>query len=110
MPSVDQFGGIAVLGGQPVIGQVQVDPRRFDRGMAGLGLDRLKGHSRFSQASQTGMAELVTGGTLEARPFFGAAHDPIDAVDTQTPPPSRALQRHEDRVRLEQFGGRSSRR
>src|SRR5690606_14994772 len=34
--AVDDLGGTAVLGREPVISQVQVDPGRLDRGVTGL--------------------------------------------------------------------------
>src|ERR1017187_2611710 len=92
MSGVDELGGVAVLVGQPVVGQVQVDPRRLDRDVTGLGLDRLESHPGFSQSGQTGVAELVAGGPFESRSPSGGPHDDIDAVDTQSPSPARALQ------------------
>ena len=58
---VDGLGGLAVLGGQPVIAQVQVDPGGLDRGVPGLGLHRLQAHPGFAQLGQAGMPQLVAG-------------------------------------------------
>jgi len=37
---VDGTHGLVVFVGQPVVGQVQLDPGRLDRDVPGLGLDR----------------------------------------------------------------------
>jgi predicted Zn-dependent protease len=42
------FRDVAVFGGEPLVGQVQIDPGRFDRDVPGLGLDRFEGHARFA--------------------------------------------------------------
>ena len=44
-----------VLLGQPVVRQMQVDPRRLDRQMPGLGLHRLQRHPGLAQPGQTGV-------------------------------------------------------
>ena len=89
---------MAVLVGQPVVGQVQVEAGRLDRDMAGLGLDRLEGHPGFSEPGETGMSKLMARGPLEAGPISCGAHDHIDAVDAEPLSSSRTLQGHEDPI------------
>ena len=57
---IDQLGGTAVLVGEPVVGEMQIDPGRLDRTVTGLGLDRFERHPRFAQSGQTGVAQLMT--------------------------------------------------
>ena len=72
---VDRLGSLAVLGGQPVIGEVQVDPGRLDRCMAGLSLDRLQRHPGLPEPGQAGVPQLVAGGVGQTRPVPGALED-----------------------------------
>ena len=58
---VEDLGCRAVLVGQPVVGQVQVDPGGLDRGVPGLGLHRLECHPGLPQPGQTGVPQLVAG-------------------------------------------------
>src|SRR5450759_3957165 len=62
---LDGFDGAAVLFGQPVHVEVQVDPRGADRAVAGLGLDRLDGHPRFAESGEAGVTQLVAGAVAE---------------------------------------------
>ncbi len=109
MPGIDEIGGTPVLVGQPVVGQVEIDPGRLDGDVAGLGLDGLQSHARFPQSGQTGVAELVTGRSLEPGPLSGTPHDYVDPVSSETVTPARALQCHEDPVGRAP-AGRSKRR
>ena len=62
---IEDLGGLAVLGGEPVIGQMEVDPGGLDRGMAGLGLHRLQRHPGLPQPGQAGVPQLMTGRVRE---------------------------------------------
>ena len=96
MSGVDEFGGMAVLVGQPVVGQMQVDTGRFDGNVAGLGLDRLERHARFSQPGETGMAKLVAGGP-SAR-LARAARMITSMPSASDPAAARPFQGHEDPI------------
>ncbi len=98
---VDDLGGAAVLRGQPVIGQVQVDPGRLDRGVPGLGLDRLQRHPRLPQPGQAGVPQLVAGRMRQPGPGAGAVEDLVDPVRGQrlAPPGPFEHQEHARRCR-----------
>ncbi len=101
---VDRFRCAPVLARQPVIGQVQVDPGRLDRGVPGLGLDRLQSHPRFAQPGQTGVPQLVAGRVREPGPPACTVEDFIDAISRKRPPAAGTFQRHEQRVRATSRG------
>ena len=98
-----------ILAGEPVVGEVQVDPGRLDRGVTGLGLDGFEFHAGFSQPGQTGVAKLMTGGSLQAGPVAGAAHDRVDAIDRQRLAAGRSFSVTNTRS-VGAFAGRSERR
>ena len=77
---IDGFGGAAVLPGQPVIAQVQVDAGGFDAGVPGLGLDRLQRHPSLPQPGQAGVAQLVTRRVRQASALPRAQHDLVEPV------------------------------
>ena len=56
---VDQRGSAPIFLGQPVIGQMQVDPGRLDRQMPSLGLHRLQRHPGLTQPGQTRVPQLM---------------------------------------------------
>ena len=80
---VDDLGGLAVLRGQPVIGQVQIDPGRLDRGVPGLGLHRLQRHPGLPQPGQAGVPQLVAGRVLQPGPAPGAVQDLVEPARRQ---------------------------
>ncbi len=55
----------SVLVGEPVGAEMQIDARRGDRPVTGLGLQRLDRHARFAQPGEAGVAQLVTGAVHE---------------------------------------------
>ena len=77
---VDRLGGPPVLRGQPVITQVQVDAGRLDRGVPGLGLDRLQRHPGFAQLGQAGMPQLMAGRPGQPGPAAGTVEDLVQPV------------------------------
>ena len=77
---VDDLGGLAVLGGQPVIGQVQVDPGGLDRGVPGLGLHGFECHAGLPEPGQAGVAQLVAGRVREAGAASGAGEDLVQSL------------------------------
>ena len=93
---VDHLRGLAVLGREPVIGQVQVDAGRLDRGVPGLGLHRLQRHPGFPQPGQAGMAQLVAGRVVQAGPPPRGSQDLIGSLGRQRLPAARALEDHKD--------------
>ena len=97
---VDDLRGAAVLGGEPVISQVQIDPGRLDRGVPGLGLDRLQRHPGLPQSGQAGVTQLVAGRVRQPRPRAGAVQHLVEAVGAQRPTPPGALEHQEHRVRV----------
>jgi hypothetical protein len=64
---VDGGAGPAVFAGEPVVGQVQVDPCRLDRAVTGLGLHRLQRHAGLLQTRQTGVTQLMAGSHAQGR-------------------------------------------
>jgi hypothetical protein len=76
---VDQRGGLLILLGEPVVGQVQVDAGRFDRAVTGLGLHRLQRHPRLAQPGQAGVAQLMAGSRGQPGPLAGAGEDLVQA-------------------------------
>ena len=66
MVGVDPCSSAPVLAGEPVVGEVQVDPGRLDRGVPGLGLDRFELHPGLAEAGETGVAELMAGGAVQS--------------------------------------------
>ena len=76
--SVDGFGGAAVLPGQPVVAQVQVDTGGLDGGVPSLGLDGLQCHAGFAQAGQPGVPQLVAGSVRQAGATAGSVEDLIE--------------------------------
>jgi hypothetical protein len=95
---IDGPDGLVVLVGQPVVGQVQVDPGRLDRDVPGLGLDGFERHARLPQPGEAGVSELVAGGPLESGTLAGAQEDRLHSLGTQSLAPARALQGHEDPI------------
>lgn len=86
---VDDLRSSAVLGGQPAISEMEVDPRGLDRGMPGLGLDRFQGHPGLAEPGQTGVAQFVAGGMLQPGPATGAGEDLIEPGCGQGTPAAR---------------------
>jgi hypothetical protein len=78
-----------------VVGQVQVDAGRLDRGMPGLGLHRLQRHAGLAQPGQAGVPQLVTGRVLQASAATGAFEDLVQPVGRQRMPAALPLQHHE---------------
>ena len=95
---LDGFDGPAVLVGQPVHVEVQVDPRGGDRAVAGLGLDGFDGHPRLAQAGEAGVAQLVAGAVAETGPLPGGADDLVETRHRQRLAATRSFERDEERV------------
>ena len=72
-----------MLAGEPVVGQMQIDPCRLDRAVPGLGLHGLQRHACFTQPGQAGMPQLVTRAALQTGPVSGAVEDLIDPLVRQ---------------------------
>ena len=94
------FHGLAVLLGQPVDAEVQVDPGRRNRAMSGLGLDGFDGHPGFAQSGEAGVSELMTGAVDESSPRPGGAEDLDDPLARERLPTTRALERDEQPIGL----------
>jgi hypothetical protein len=95
---VDGLGGLAVLGGEPVIGQVQVDPGGLDRGVPGLGLDRLQCHPSLPESGQTGVPQLMAGPVGDARAAAGAIEHLVQSCWRQRLPAAWSFEHHEQLV------------
>lgn len=95
---------LQVFVGEPVVGEVQVDPGRFDRAVTGLGLDCLQRHPGFAQPSEAGVAQLVAGGVLESGSITGGHDDLIEPFQRQRAAGVRALQHHEHPIRRHLLG------
>jgi hypothetical protein len=98
MVGVDALGGSPVLVGQPVVGEVQVDSGRLDRGVSGLGLDRLELHAGLTEPGEAGVAELMAGGPLQSDALARGAQDRVDPISGERLAPGWALEGHEDPV------------
>jgi hypothetical protein len=61
---VDYLGGLAVPGGEPVIGQAQVDPGGLDRGVPGLGLHLCVPKTSSTSCDQAIFVDQATGASL----------------------------------------------
>ena len=88
---LDGFCGSAVLLGQPVHVEVQVDPRRGDGAVTGLGLDGFDDHPRLAQAGEAGVAQLVTGAVAETGPLPGGADDLVQTRHRERLSPMHSL-------------------
>jgi hypothetical protein len=93
---VDHLSGFAVLGREPVIGQVQVDAGRLDRGVAGLGLHRLQRHPGLPQPGQASVPKLMAGRVVQASSPPRRSQDLIHPLGRQRLPAPRALEDHKD--------------
>ena len=89
---VDALRGELLFDGEPVVSEVQVDPGRLDRAVAGLGPDRFERHAGLAQTSEVGVAQLVTGATLEPGAVLGAGDEFVESFQCERPtaPPSVA--------------------
>ena len=56
-----------VLTSEPIVGEMQIDLRRGDRPVTGLGLQRFEGHAGLAEPGEAGVAQLVTRRMLTAR-------------------------------------------
>src|SRR5450759_2176933 len=99
----DGFDGSAVLFGQPVHVEVQVDPRGGDRAVPSLGLDRLAGHPRLEQTGEAGVAQLVAGAMAKTGPLAGGAYDLVQARHREWLTPTNSFERDEERLRRRPF-------
>jgi len=97
-PGLDGVGGAAVLVGQPVRRQVEVDARRGDRAVPGLDLQRLDGHARLPQPGEAGVTKLVAGAPGQPRPSPGAGEDLVEALRRQRLPAPWSLEHDEEAV------------
>ena len=95
---LDGLGGAAVLVGQPVRPEVQIDPGRGDRAVSGLGLKGLEGHARLAQAGEAGVAQLVTGPVRETGPFPAAPRISSSPSAESGSAPALSFQRDEERI------------
>ena len=77
---VEGLHGLAVLLGQPVDAQVEIDPRRRDGAVTGLGLDGLDRHAGFAESGEAGVAQLVAGAMDQTRPLTGGTEDLDDPL------------------------------
>ena len=95
---IDQLRRSAVLAGEPVVGEMQIDARRLDRAVPGLSLHRLQRHARLAQPGQTGVAQLMAGAALQPGPSAGAGDDLIQSLDRERSAASWPFQHDEDPV------------
>jgi len=85
---IDQFGSAPVLGGQPFVGQVQVDPGGLDAQMPALACTA----SSIIPASRRRVRyvwRLMAGRVVQPGPAAGAAHDLIQSLRRQRQAASR---------------------
>jgi hypothetical protein len=85
---VNDLGRLPVLGGEPVIGQMQVDPAGLDGGVAGLGLDRPVQHiaqtrrtprrPTLTASARSGSRSRLSTPTRGGRSPFGSAEQSTD--------------------------------
>jgi len=59
LEGLDRLG---VLLGEPIDAEVEIDPRRRDGAVTGLGLNGFDGHPSLTQSGEAGMPELMAGG------------------------------------------------
>ena len=59
---------------------VQIDPRRGDGAVTGLGLDGLDRHAPFPQSGEAGVTQFVAGAVGESGSFPGGAEDLDDPL------------------------------
>ena len=90
--------GPAVLVGQPVDAEVEIDPGRGDRAVSGLGLDGFDGHARLAQSGEAGVAQLVAGAVGQTGPHPGGADDLVEAGHRERLAATRSFERDEERV------------
>jgi len=85
---------MAVLIGQPVIGQVQIDPGGFQQAVSGLSLHYLQRDPGLPQP----VRQVCRSSWQVACSRPGAIEDRIRALGRQRPAAARALQHHEDPI------------
>jgi hypothetical protein len=95
---VEDLRGLPVLGGEPVVGQVQVDPGGLDRGVPGLGLHRLQRHPGLPESGQAGVAQLVAGRMREAAAAPRTGQHLVQSLCGQGLPAVGTLEHHEHSV------------
>lgn len=95
---VDQIGSPLVLPGEPVVGQMPIDPGRLDRPMPGLRLDRFQRHARLPETRQTRVAQLMARRPLEPSPTASPGQDLVETFGRQRLSPPRTFQDHEETV------------
>src|SRR5207249_8000483 len=84
---------------EPVVTQMQVDTRRFDRTMTGLDLHGFEGHARLTQPRQARVAQLMAGASLQAGTSTCAGEDLINSLSRQWLSPPRLFQHGEQSIR-----------
>ena len=95
---LDRLGRAQILPGQPVVGQVKVDPGRLDRRVPSLGLDGFQRHPRLTEPGEAGVTELVARQVLQAGPSPGPVDDLVQAGGRERLAPPWPLQHDEDPV------------
>jgi len=68
--------------------------------VTGLCLERFEGHAGFAEASETGVAQLVTRRMLEPRTAARTQHDFVEALRRERPTTVGSLQHDEHERRL----------
>src|SRR3546814_10635051 len=96
---LDRLGGSCVLIGEPAVAEMQVDARRRDRAVTGLGLERLDSHAALTEPGEARVAQLMAGAMDQPGPGPGCGEHGVEPVGRQWLASRRALEGDEHPVR-----------